>query len=95
MLAAIFSGRRPERPAPEVRRRYGLDDNLWKLIVQCWGKNPVKRPSASAIVKKLLVWVGTREHSNAALSDWDTTVMSRLKSTLSVVPTFTTESLEG
>ena len=95
MLAAIYKGRRPERPPLEVRRRFGLDDKLWELMVQCWVKNPTNRPSASAVVRKLSIWVGNRHRTDAVLSDWDTTVMSRLKSTLSVVPTFTTESLEG
>ena len=95
MLGAIYKGRRPERPSLEVRRRFGLDDKLWELMVHCWVKNPINRPSASTVVRKLSVWVGGRNRTDAVLSDWDTKVMSRLKSTLSVVPTFTTESLEG
>ncbi|PPQ79567.1 hypothetical protein CVT25_003449 [Psilocybe cyanescens] len=46
-----YEGKHPQRPTePEVSRR-GLDDGLWKLMVDSWSLDPSKRPSVHAYLE--------------------------------------------
>ncbi|KAJ7512715.1 kinase-like domain-containing protein [Mycena galericulata] len=50
-ILRIISGHRAERP----RGNIVMSDALWKYVVMCWAKSPVKRPSARAMVPGMAV----------------------------------------
>ena len=43
----------PERPVDERVIERGLDDEMWKLLCQCWAKEPEDRPSIDDLVTQL------------------------------------------
>lgn len=48
----LLQGRLPERPGePAVSR--GLDDALWDIMLHCWKKPPVERPTMTKIKEML------------------------------------------
>ncbi|KAG6916552.1 hypothetical protein DXG01_006378 [Tephrocybe rancida] len=50
----IMSGARPARPAnPSPWRHWGLNENIWSLIQQCWDTNPTVRPGMEEVVARL------------------------------------------
>ena len=69
-----------------------LSSNIHAFRVVCYkvrGENLINGPSAGMVVRELfVVWVGDHDHTDAVLSDWDTTMMSCLKFTSAIVPTF-------
>jgi len=75
--SSVMAGRRPDRPSADS----GLDDAMWDLIELCWKKLPEERPTASVVVAHLR---SRRTHNEIRnlLSDWDETLISRLKATL-------------
>ncbi|KAF8331191.1 kinase-like domain-containing protein [Amanita rubescens] len=52
--AQVFSekqtGELPDRPQDERVVSRGLDDRIWKLLCQCWSKNPTDRPSIEELL---------------------------------------------
>ncbi|KAL0566628.1 hypothetical protein V5O48_011624 [Marasmius crinis-equi] len=53
VVAAVVNGRNPDRPTdPRVVER-GLDDELWRLLVQCWSRLPRARPGILEILERL------------------------------------------
>ncbi|KDQ17887.1 hypothetical protein BOTBODRAFT_29190 [Botryobasidium botryosum FD-172 SS1] len=42
-----------ERPTDSDAIAYGLDDEMWVLITECWSRDPLRRPSASQVVERL------------------------------------------
>jgi len=51
--SAVKSGIRPPRPLGELSKARGLTDGMWRLVEECWGQHPEKRPAASCIVSRL------------------------------------------
>ncbi|KAG6818414.1 hypothetical protein H0H93_005163, partial [Arthromyces matolae] len=51
----VMSGLRPQRPAPGSLpwMTWGLTEDLWMLMEQCWETNPARRPSSVDINKRL------------------------------------------
>ncbi|KAF9256249.1 kinase-like protein [Marasmius fiardii PR-910] len=53
VVLEVIAGKIPPRPTePRVVER-GLDDVMWSLLVECWGRPPSVRPSIEDILKKL------------------------------------------
>ena len=53
VLIKMQEGQRPERPKdPEVFTR-GLDDNLWKLLHDCWAHEASDRPTIEEVIARL------------------------------------------
>jgi len=46
----VMEGGLPERPQDSSAVVRGLDDDMWYLMVKCWGMDPAQRPSARDIV---------------------------------------------
>ncbi|KDQ17830.1 hypothetical protein BOTBODRAFT_77749, partial [Botryobasidium botryosum FD-172 SS1] len=44
---------RYDRPTDSDAIACGLDDGMWALILECWDRDPLRRPSASQIVERL------------------------------------------
>ncbi|KDQ06582.1 hypothetical protein BOTBODRAFT_121337, partial [Botryobasidium botryosum FD-172 SS1] len=44
---------RYDRPEDSDAVACGLDDEMWALILECWDRDPLKRPSASRVVERL------------------------------------------
>jgi hypothetical protein len=80
--SSVMAGRRPDRPSADS----GLDDAMWDLIELFWKQLPEERPTASVVVAHLRVahLRSHRTHNEIQnlLSDWDETLISRLKATL-------------
>ncbi|KAG6818581.1 hypothetical protein H0H93_003796 [Arthromyces matolae] len=51
----VMSGLRPQRPSPGSLpwMTWGLTEDLWMLMEQCWETNPARRPSSNDINKRL------------------------------------------
>ena len=53
VLIRMQQGDRPRRPTdPEIAAR-GLDDNLWRLLEQCWQEDPAVRPKIEEVLSRL------------------------------------------
>ena len=53
VLIRMQRGDRPRRPTdPEIAAR-GLDDNLWRLLEQCWQEDPAVRPKIEEVLSRL------------------------------------------
>ena len=53
VLIRMQQGDRPRRPTdPEIVAR-GLDDNLWRLLEQCWQEDPAVRPKIEEVLSRL------------------------------------------
>ncbi|THH32592.1 hypothetical protein EUX98_g1591 [Antrodiella citrinella] len=62
VLGLIMDGTRPNRPW--LRTTYEMGDPLWSIISQCWTADPMKRLTASEVLKRFEedeVWVPTIE----------------------------------
>ncbi|KAJ6602966.1 kinase-like domain-containing protein, partial [Mycena sp. CBHHK59/15] len=47
VIMKVIEGHRPSRPAT------GLEDDLWKLIEDCWRQEPDQRPTVTEIIQRL------------------------------------------
>ncbi|KAK1216148.1 hypothetical protein PQX77_021227 [Marasmius sp. AFHP31] len=53
VVLSVANGRNPKRPThPRVKER-GLDDNLWKLMEECWDRTPSARPGIDEVLQRL------------------------------------------
>ncbi|EDR06697.1 uncharacterized protein LACBIDRAFT_299795 [Laccaria bicolor S238N-H82] len=54
VMMKVMEGKRPSRPAknsvPFVE--WGLTDSMWRLMEQCWDRDPKNRPTMSSISRK-------------------------------------------
>ncbi|KAG6916553.1 hypothetical protein DXG01_006379 [Tephrocybe rancida] len=51
----IMSGARPARPSnPSPWRYWGLNENIWSLMQQCWATDPTVRPEMEEVVGRLI-----------------------------------------
>lgn len=50
VATAILRGERPRKPITVDVVNYGFDDELWKLLSECWDRSPGRRPKLSRIV---------------------------------------------
>lgn len=50
VFTAIVRGERPTRPVDWQVNKYGLDDELWQLLSECWDRNPGRRPKLPRFV---------------------------------------------
>lgn len=46
-------GDRPIRPTDQRVLERGLDDNLWKLLNQCWALEATDRPDIQELIQRL------------------------------------------
>ena len=46
-------GGRPRRPTDLEIAARGLDDNLWRLLEQCWQADPMNRPKIEEVLNHL------------------------------------------
>ena len=44
---------RPAKPQPQSDIGHGFDDNLWKLVEECWSQEPSDRPTAATVFLRL------------------------------------------
>lgn len=51
MLQVVFGNIYPRRPKSALR--FGLTDEVWTLMKQCWDRLPTSRPSMKTIVSEL------------------------------------------
>lgn len=62
VVTAVLAGERPVLPLRQEVVRYGLDDELWRLLCQCWESDPGRRPGLRRVrdvVGRLAkAWVG-------------------------------------
>lgn len=52
LVEVVIHNRRPPRPSEPAMQR-GLDDNMWKLMQDCWANSPTDRPRIDGIVDLL------------------------------------------
>lgn len=52
VILAVMRGKMPKRPEGDAIK-YGLDDDMWKLITDCWSPAPSDRPSMDAVITRL------------------------------------------
>lgn len=86
----IRQGVRPSRPSPLECSQYGLTDEIWDIMMECWKTDPAMRPSATTIVSRLNSLSlpnrdSTREEARC-LHNWDLYVISRVRSLLAANP---------
>lgn len=86
----IRQGVRPSHPSPHECSRYGLTDEIWDIMMECWKTDPAMRPSATTIISRLNSLPlphrdGTREQARC-LHNWDLHFISRLRSLLAANP---------
>lgn len=60
--AAVKRGRRPSRPSRKLCRMRGLEDEIWRLMENCWSAEPLERPTSNQIVERLRALLS--EHIN-------------------------------
>ena len=50
-MMKVMKGKRPSRPAKNSAPfvEWGLTDSMWRLMQQCWDRNPKSRPTISRI----------------------------------------------
>lgn len=50
-----MNGKKPSKPPgnSEPFTRWGLTENIWNLMEQCWNSNPQQRPTARAASQRL------------------------------------------
>lgn len=55
ITAVVDNNQLPERPAPEsdAYTRFGMTDNIWGRISDCWAVDPALRPTASGLLQHL------------------------------------------
>ncbi|KAG6906220.1 hypothetical protein DXG01_015143 [Tephrocybe rancida] len=55
VINRILGGNLPSRPSPEDKSwtEWGLTEELWDLLVDCWKMTPSDRPESSAVVLRL------------------------------------------
>ena len=75
-----MEGVRPVRPPTNLCKSQGLDDEMWAIIGDCWVIEPMKRPSASELVRRLRPKVTIDK--DRPIWDWDNSFASRLRSNL-------------
>lgn len=51
VIVAVTSGKLPQRPGPG--EGVPLSDEMWKLCLQCWDRDPRRRPTANEVVQTL------------------------------------------
>lgn len=51
VLAAVSRGNIPDRPRSSNASSYGLVDELWKLLTDCWSCDPDKRPESRHVLE--------------------------------------------
>lgn len=51
MLQVVFGNIYPRRPKSALR--FGLTDEVWTLMKQCWDRLPNHRPSMKTIISEL------------------------------------------
>jgi hypothetical protein len=73
-MTATKQGHLPLRPSPDVCHQVGLNDVIWKLMIQCWQMDPADRPIASGLVQTLSCHLESRGHGVPACH-WDETVV--------------------
>ncbi|KAG9100020.1 hypothetical protein FRC06_004599 [Ceratobasidium sp. 370] len=49
VMAAIFKNKHPPRPEDAIPSSSTQGDELWSLLVQCWGQDPSARPTAVGV----------------------------------------------
>lgn len=54
VLLALAIGNRPRRPVDAEVIRYGLNDDMWRLIQDCWCQNPQDRLTMTEVVARLV-----------------------------------------
>lgn len=62
---ALFRGIRPgsRDEDPPTDPRDMIDDEMWKLMDQCWSQDPSARPTARQIIQEL-EWQGVSQRDN-------------------------------
>lgn len=50
IVAVALKGELPKRPTEEQCQGVQMDDDLWTLLLQCWDREPSRRPSMSEVL---------------------------------------------
>jgi len=53
LCEVVRKGGRPPKPIERVIIQRGLDNDLWRLIKDCWAQQPTSRPAVNDIVRRL------------------------------------------
>ncbi|KAJ8077721.1 hypothetical protein PM082_002154 [Marasmius tenuissimus] len=53
VVVMVSNGRNPDRPTEGKVVRRGLDDELWRLMTECWNRMPSARPGIKEILTRL------------------------------------------
>ncbi|KAJ7359530.1 kinase-like domain-containing protein [Mycena albidolilacea] len=75
----VVEGLRPSRPDT-----IPVDDDLWRLLQDCWQATPSDRPSISQIIQRLDSIIGVK--SEDAITDWDESISSKSRRSLQEWP---------
>jgi hypothetical protein len=81
----IIQGVRPSRPSHNISVTHGLDDEMWYLIEDCWKTQPMERPGASEVVRRLLCRPNV-DICQRWPCDWDESFIFRLRSSMKEQP---------
>ncbi|KAJ7827002.1 kinase-like domain-containing protein [Mycena olivaceomarginata] len=75
----VLEGLRPSRPDTVP-----VDDDLWRLLQDCWQATPSDRPNISQVIQRLVRPIGAK--SADAVADWDESISSRSRRSLQEWP---------
>lgn len=53
VILSVMQGKRPRPPSHDSSKTRGLSDVVWQLIETCWGRDPIKRLTATQIIERL------------------------------------------
>ncbi|KAF9257440.1 kinase-like protein [Marasmius fiardii PR-910] len=54
VIMRVTRGQRPPQPEEARVIERGLDDDMWKLLTECWDHNPSARPTIEEVLERLL-----------------------------------------
>ncbi|KAG5635033.1 hypothetical protein H0H81_012644 [Sphagnurus paluster] len=68
VIYRIMSGQLPSRPpdSSPAWQSWGLTENIWILMHECWAKSPKKRPTTKQLLQRLTPWLISDQRSSAS-----------------------------
>ncbi|KAG5637390.1 hypothetical protein H0H81_004767 [Sphagnurus paluster] len=68
VMFCVMSGERPTRPpdSSPAWRSWGLTENIWLLMQECWALNPKERPTTEQLRHRLAAWLVRDQRSSAS-----------------------------
>ncbi|KAG6910448.1 hypothetical protein DXG01_010373 [Tephrocybe rancida] len=95
VMLQIQRGTRPSRPPQSSLpwRKWGLTENIWAVIQECWGADPLDRPTTEQVINRLSLPSRRDDHSGFGLALSPMRFRGRMSEPLDEVSKSAAESL--